>query len=41
MGDCERGTLAVTTSEKNLKKPIINKDTKKSRQKGTLRKYIT
>jgi len=22
--DCERGTLAVTTSEKNLKKTIIN-----------------
>jgi len=41
MGDCERGTLAVTTSEKNLKKQLLIKYTKKSRQKGTLRKYIT
>jgi len=42
MGDCERGTLAVTTSEKNLKKQLSSiKYTKKSRQKGTLRKYIT
>merc|ERR1711935_911561 len=41
MGDCERGTLAVTTSEKISKKQLLIKYTKKSRQKGTLRKYIT
>jgi len=42
MGDCERGTLAVTTSEKISKNNlIIKKLYQKSRQKGTLRKYIT